>query len=285
MENNGDEVCYSTVNIKNSKPSPTDTEEDSTVYSEVKQKKAAPAQTSQEKEETAALCDSRLILVCLGILCVLLVVSIAVIVYMSMKMTMQQTEINNLIKENERVTEENKIMQNKNKELSRERDDLNKTLGFILKFDNFPVKDYCSDEGCEPCRTDWILFQEKCYLFYDKPSPWKSWTQSRTFCQDKHADLVVIDDLEEQKFVSNHTKYYYDIHHGYWMGLQHVNNTWTWVDGHADTLGFWVKEHLRTSGPKVLLVPERKLTESWGKADDGFANKFICEGEALFGFK
>uniref|UniRef100_A0A3B3US34 C-type lectin domain-containing protein n=1 Tax=Poecilia latipinna TaxID=48699 RepID=A0A3B3US34_9TELE len=54
------------------------------------------------------------------------------------------------------------------------------------------------DPGCEPCRTDWILFQEKCYLFYDKPAPWKSWTESRTFCQDKHADLVVIDDLEEQ---------------------------------------------------------------------------------------
>uniref|UniRef100_A0A3P9PTK1 Killer cell lectin-like receptor subfamily F member 1 n=1 Tax=Poecilia reticulata TaxID=8081 RepID=A0A3P9PTK1_POERE len=237
--------------------------------------------SGQEKEETASLCGSRLMLVCLGILCVLLVGSIAVIVYMSMKTTVQQTEINDLIKENERVTEENKMMQNKNKELSRERDDLNKTLGFIQKFDDFPVKDYCSDEGCKPCRTDWILFQGKCYLFYDKPDPWKSWTGSRTFCQDKHADLVVIDDLEEQEFVSKNLKFYYDEYHGYWMGLQEVNNTWTWINGRADTLGFWMKEALGTSGPVALLIPERNLTENWDKADEVFKNKFICEHEAV----
>ncbi|XP_023186108.1 C-type lectin domain family 12 member B-like [Xiphophorus maculatus] len=277
MEDNGNEVCYSTVNIKNSKP-PTGTEEDSTVYSEVKQKKAAPAQTSQEKKETAALCRSRLMLVCLGILCVLLVVSITVIVYMSRKTTMQQTEINNLIKENERVTEENKMMQNKNKELSRERDDLNKTLGIIQTFDDFPVKDYCSDKGCKPCQNNWILFQKKCYFFFEGPAHWKTWTESRKFCQDNHADLVVIDDLEEQEFVSNHTKHYYDDFHGYWMGLHQTNNNWTWVDGRRDTLGFWMKKVFGTPGPAALLIPGGNLTENWDKAEDKFNNKFICSG-------
>ncbi|XP_014882953.1 NKG2-D type II integral membrane protein-like [Poecilia latipinna] len=93
------------------------------------------------------------------------------------------------------------------------------------------------DPGCKPCLHDWIFFQKKCYLFYDEPAPWKTWEQSRRFCQDRRADLVVIDDLEEQEFVSKHVKSYFDIQWGYWLGLQQTNNTWTWVDGHVDTLG------------------------------------------------
>ncbi|XP_014830751.1 PREDICTED: killer cell lectin-like receptor subfamily F member 1 isoform X2 [Poecilia mexicana] len=255
MKSKKDDDCYSTVKIKNEKPSPE----------------------SRAEEEASALCHCSLMLLCFLIFSALIAARIVITMQINVMMIKQQETISNVTTENERLIEERKMMENQNKEL-------NRTLGLILKFENIPAKDLCPNKECKPCQKDWILFQEKCYLFYDS-HPWLTWTESRTFCRDKYADLVVIDDLKEQEFVSNHTKYYYDIHHGYWMGLQHVSNTWTWVDGHADTLGFWVKEHLRTSGPKVLLVPERKLTESWGKADDGFANKFICEGEALFGFK
>lgn len=36
-----------------------------------------------------------------------------------------------------------------------------------------------------------------------------------------------------QEFISNHTKYYNDDVHGYWMGLSNKNaiGTWTWIDG------------------------------------------------------
>uniref|UniRef100_A0A096MAL2 C-type lectin domain-containing protein n=1 Tax=Poecilia formosa TaxID=48698 RepID=A0A096MAL2_POEFO len=137
------------------------------------------------------------------------------------------------------------------------------------------------DPGCKPCLHDWILFQKKCYLFYDEPAPWKTWEQSRRFCQDRRADLVVINDLEEQEFVSKHVKSYFDIQWGYWLGLQQTNNTWTWVDGHVDTLGFWMKEELKTPGPKARLMPGRNPSESWNKADSFFQNKFICEHEAF----
>uniref|UniRef100_A0A3P9PT74 C-type lectin domain-containing protein n=1 Tax=Poecilia reticulata TaxID=8081 RepID=A0A3P9PT74_POERE len=79
---------------------------------------------------------------------------------------------------------------------------------------------------CKPCLHDWIFFQKKCYLFYDEPAPWKTWEQSRRFCQDRRADLVVIDDLEDK-----HVKSYFEIQWGYWLGLQQTNNSWTWVDG------------------------------------------------------
>ncbi|KAM4736465.1 C-type lectin domain family 17, member A-like [Anableps anableps] len=198
-----------------------------------------------------------------------------------MKTTKQQTENSNLAKENGELLEERNMMKNQTTELSQERDDLNRTLGFILKFDNFPVKDFCPDKKCQPCQKGWIIFKEKCYLFYEEPRPWKTWEESRKFCQDKHADLVVIDDLQEQEFVSNHTKYYFDNYHGYWLGLQETNNTWIWVDGHEDTLRFWVKEELGKTGSYTLLIPGRNPTESWDKADELFTNKFICEHEAL----
>uniref|UniRef100_A0A8C6P590 C-type lectin domain-containing protein n=1 Tax=Nothobranchius furzeri TaxID=105023 RepID=A0A8C6P590_NOTFU len=51
---------------------------------------------------------------------------------------------------------------------------------------------------CQPCPTGWVQFETKCFLFYDENPPWKSWDQSRKFCQNKAADLVVVDNLQEQ---------------------------------------------------------------------------------------
>lgn len=55
----------------------------------------------------------------------------------------QQANLDDLAAENERISVENRILMNQTKQLSRERDDLNRTLKVILTFDNFPVKDYC----------------------------------------------------------------------------------------------------------------------------------------------
>ncbi|XP_027868964.1 natural killer cells antigen CD94-like [Xiphophorus couchianus] len=254
MKSKEDNDIYSTVNIRNEKPSPE----------------------SRAEEETSTPCRCSLMLLCSLIFSALLAARIVITMHINVMMIKQQETINNVTTENERLIEERKIMEDQNKEL-------NRTLGLILKFENIPAKDLCPNKECKACQKNWILFQKKCYFFYS-PHPWLTWSKSRDFCQDKHADLVVIDDQKEQEFVSNHTKYYYDNDHGYWMGLQQTNNNWIWVDGQRDTLGFWVKENLRTSGPKALLIPKRKFTESWAKAGDGFANKFICEREALLGF-
>ncbi|XP_043974282.1 uncharacterized protein LOC122831844 isoform X2 [Gambusia affinis] len=185
-----------------------------------------------------------------------------------------------LTQKREELNQEREQLTQKKEEVTREAEELKWVLGYFQKFDIFPINDYCPAKKCGPCLHDWIFFQKKCYLFYDKPAPWKTWEQSRRFCQDRQADLVVIGDLEEQEFVSRHVKSYFDIQLGYWLGLQQTNNTWTWVDGRVDTLGFWMKEKLRTPGPKARLMPGRNPSESWNKADNFFQNKFICEHEA-----
>uniref|UniRef100_A0A3B3IJL8 C-type lectin domain-containing protein n=1 Tax=Oryzias latipes TaxID=8090 RepID=A0A3B3IJL8_ORYLA len=75
---------------------------------------------------------------------------------------------------------------------------------------------------CQTCPKDWIQFQKSCYFFNHFISPWKTWDQSRQLCQSNKSDLT---------FIYNTIEFYHDIWHGYWIGLQKVNNNWIWVDG------------------------------------------------------
>ncbi|KAM4581187.1 uncharacterized protein PAE49_005797 isoform 2-T2 [Odontesthes bonariensis] len=208
--------------------------------------------------------------------------------------TEQLTADNRVLKnQTEQLTADNRVLQNRTdlmtveignlenqtKHLNRQKDDLNWTLGVILTFNNFPVNQFCPDKKCQPCRGGWILYQKKCYLFYDEPAPWKSWTQSQTYCKDSGADLVVIDNQQEQEFISNNTKYYFSVNHGYWIGLKESNGTFIWIDGRRDTLRYWLETG--GSGSYVLVIPDKSPTQSWKRSSPEFQLRFICESEAL----
>ncbi|XP_075322955.1 natural killer cells antigen CD94-like isoform X2 [Odontesthes bonariensis] len=207
--------------------------------------------------------------------------------------TDQLTADNRVLKnQTEQLTADNRVLQNRTdlmtveignlenqtKHLNRQKDDLNWTLGVILTFDSFPVKEFCPDKKCQPCQGGWILYQKKCYLFYDKPAPWLTWTQSQTYCKNCGADLVVIDNQQEQEFISKNIKSYYS-DHGYWIGLKESNGNFIWIDGRTDTLQYW----LETGGshPYVLVIPDKSPTQSWKRGSPEFQLQLICESEAL----
>ncbi|XP_063344255.1 C-type lectin domain family 12 member B-like [Pelmatolapia mariae] len=280
-----DSTIYSEVKSKApaGPPPAPEKNEDPTIYSEIKTK-APPAATSAapEAEGKAAACSHfPLLLACSEILCVLLLAGIIAIIYMSLLFKVQSANLSNLTAEYQRLAVEKEISDNKTQELRRERDNLNQTLEVILKFDNFPVNDYCPNKQCQPCRSGWIPFKNKCYLFYNENAPWKTWGASREYCKGKAADLVVVDDLKEQEFLSSHITYYHDDYHGYFIGLQKTANNWVWIDGHNDTLSYWMKDMSDSSVSYVLIIPGKNATKSWVKADNVFENKFICETDAL----
>ncbi|TKS82493.1 C-type lectin domain family 12 member B [Collichthys lucidus] len=201
-----EEICYSTVVFKNRDEPPKEKKpEEPTVYSEVKPKGTATT------------------------------VPVSVIV------DEQEANLRNLTAENQQLIVARSILQTKTDELCRINDKFNQTLNTIMKYDNFPVNEYCPENKCQPCRKNWILFQEKCYLIY-LGYPWWKWEGSRKQCQNFNADLVVIDSLEEEEFISNHSQYYYDKYHGYWIGLYKDPNEssddqkWLWINGRNDTL-------------------------------------------------
>ncbi|XP_052425608.1 C-type lectin domain family 10 member A-like [Carassius gibelio] len=73
--------------------------------------------------------------------------------------------------------------------------------------------------------------QSSLYFF---SSETKSWTESRRYCRERKADLIIINNREEQDFVKNNCGSYH-----FWIGLTDVEeeNRWKWVDGSTLTSG------------------------------------------------
>ncbi|XP_039461836.1 C-type lectin domain family 12 member B-like [Oreochromis aureus] len=85
------------------------------------------------------------------------------------------------------------------------------------------------------CPDRWRRFGCSCYF---KSTERKTWSDSRRDCQDKGADLVMINSKEEQKFVNELNMRGYS-----WIGLRAKQTSggykWEWVDGSALTETFW----------------------------------------------
>ncbi|XP_050977646.1 C-type lectin domain family 4 member M [Labeo rohita] len=75
------------------------------------------------------------------------------------------------------------------------------------------------------CLERWTCYQSNLYYF---SSEWKSWTESRRYCTERGADLIIIMDIQS-------TFAYF------WIGLtdNDEEGRWKWVDGSTLTSGFW----------------------------------------------
>ncbi|XP_069393347.1 C-type lectin domain family 4 member G-like isoform X2 [Paralichthys olivaceus] len=222
-----------------------------------------------------------LLLACLGISLVLLMICIGAIIYICGAMEEQRAAAGEALRENQQLVMEKETLENKTEELTSVTEDLNRTLGVIMSFPEFPVNKFCPNKKCEPCQESWIPFQDHCYLFYDEPPRWKTWDEAQTYCQDMASDLAVVDSLREQEFITNHTKFYYDKIHGYWLGLrQNADDHWVWINGRNETEGFWMRTG-ESHGLCALTIPGHEATASWAPAKCAMWNKFICEHESL----
>uniref|UniRef100_A0A671NAD4 C-type lectin domain-containing protein n=1 Tax=Sinocyclocheilus anshuiensis TaxID=1608454 RepID=A0A671NAD4_9TELE len=65
-----------------------------------------------------------------------------------------------------------------------------------------------------PSENGWKCHQSSLYFI---SSETKNWTESRRYCTERAADLVIINNTEEQDFVKNIS------------GV--AKGTWKWVDG------------------------------------------------------
>ncbi|KAG5264691.1 hypothetical protein AALO_G00256950 [Alosa alosa] len=83
--------------------------------------------------------------------------------------------------------------------------------------------DVIKSRGCTPCADGWRSHSDKCYFFsFDL----MNWTQSRDECVSHGGHLVIINDQEEQIFLSSETK------EPHWIGLNDLENEgqWMWMD-------------------------------------------------------
>ncbi|XP_011484077.2 C-type lectin domain family 12 member B isoform X1 [Oryzias latipes] len=280
-----EELHYASIVFKTKNSPQKEETRDATIYSELKINQIkleavsrTPTGGEVEPQETRRS-PSWVLWLGLGILSVLLIASVVTIIYIILQRKNRQADLTDLSAVNDQLLLQIKLLRNRTDELSSEAEELNRTLGVMMTFESFPVQDFCPEKKCQPCQRGWIHFQQKCYMFYEDNRWWKGWEASRTFCQKAVSDLVVVDNLQEQEFIGNNTKFYYDQYHGYWLGLHKSGSSWMWIDGRNDTLGFWTPGSHDPLLQYALLIPENR--GSWTPARSQFLNKFICEGEAL----
>ncbi|XP_067221878.1 uncharacterized protein [Chanodichthys erythropterus] len=228
------------------------------------------------ESDSVRIGSSRAALVCLGLLCVLLLTAVIVLcVYIHTKstnyteerdqllttITSLTKERDQLITETTNLTEERDQLITKTTNLTEERDQLiTKTTNLTEERDQLITKTTNLTEERDQLITKttnlteerdhliiqngnltkeivlidgWTNYQ---YSVYFISSEKKSWTESRRYCTDRGADLIIINNKEEQNFVRNITSSADLV----WIGLtdSDVEGTWKWVDGTSMTSGF-----------------------------------------------
>uniref|UniRef100_A0A671L2Y9 C-type lectin domain-containing protein n=1 Tax=Sinocyclocheilus anshuiensis TaxID=1608454 RepID=A0A671L2Y9_9TELE len=204
-------------------------------------------QTSQHTgNDSVRKRSSRSAAVCLVLLCVLLLTAVIVLC-----VTLTQ-ERQQFISKNENLTNEREQLIFKNTNLTNEREQLilkNKNLTnereqLILKntnltnereqliFKNANLTNERDINGNKNLTAELVLLTVgwTCYQssFYYMSNEMKNWTESRRYCTEKGADLIIINNSQEQDFVKNMsgTAVVY-------IGLTDTaeEGRWKWVDG------------------------------------------------------
>ncbi|XP_026233127.1 CD209 antigen-like protein E [Anabas testudineus] len=125
------------------------------------------------------------------------------------------------------------------------------------------------------CPPGWTKFWCSCYLLSTKTG---SWTTGREDCRTRGADLVVIDSIEEQTFLSTFTNM------STWIGLsdRDKEGTWKWVDGTLLTVKFWFwASNQPDNGNGVTEWGEEHCVHilGWGSSN---WNDYSCEAYLLW---
>ncbi|CAL8293593.1 unnamed protein product [Lota lota] len=118
--------------------------------------------------------------------------------------------------------------------------------------------------GCPP---DWINYRDTCY-FLSKDM--QSFDDAEAICVKKSGSLLVLEDMEEQKWLREKM-----IGKGYfWMGLSDrlEENVWHWLDGKRPSFTMW-----KQGQPDNWSYGHEEGEDCAGILNDGLWNDFYCE--------
>ncbi|XP_034015409.1 CD209 antigen-like protein E [Thalassophryne amazonica] len=111
-------------------------------------------------------------------------------------------------------------------------------------------------ESCSKCQPGWILLNSSCYFFSNPASnPKRNWPNSRADCISRGADLVVIDNWEEQQLLNDNyktdstSKTWWE--NGYWIGLTDIETEekWVWINNVTQVETYWIPGEPNNHGP------------------------------------
>ncbi|EHB04459.1 Macrophage asialoglycoprotein-binding protein [Heterocephalus glaber] len=80
------------------------------------------------------------------------------------------------------------------------------------------------------CPLNWMEHEGSCYWFSQSG---KSWLEANKSCQMENAHLVIVNSLEEQRFIEGNAR-----QRNIWIGLTDKSGSWKWVGGSDQDRGF-----------------------------------------------
>ncbi|KAK6466746.1 macrophage mannose receptor 1-like, partial [Huso huso] len=89
----------------------------------------------------------------------------------------------------------------------------------------------------------------------------KNWTEARSYCREKHTDMVTVRSLEEQQRIQNVAK-----NGQFWIGLYRDSDNWQWSNGDAVSYTNW------TAGTGGLFCATADAGGSWGQSLSCFSS-------------
>ncbi|XP_056622951.1 C-type lectin domain family 4 member M-like [Triplophysa dalaica] len=103
----------------------------------------------------------------------------------------------------------------------------------------------------------------------------KSWSDSRQFCRNRGGDLVIINTEEEQKYISSL------VEERAWIGLSDIEKEgdMKWVDNTPLTKGFWTKNEPNNDGNEdcVEIWNPKQSLNNWNDLPCLKEIKWVCE--------
>ncbi|XP_076977615.1 CD209 antigen-like protein 2 isoform X2 [Tamandua tetradactyla] len=123
---------------------------------------------------------------------------------------------------------------------------------------------------CRPCPWNWEFFQGTCYFFSQTQGIWK---MSIAACKEMGAQLVIINNTEEQTFLR-----FWNVRRNnrIWIGLSdhHNEGSWRWVDDSPLQLSFWMEGEPNNHGDEDCV----ELTnDGWNDNRCTAENFWTCE--------
>ncbi|XP_042310868.1 killer cell lectin-like receptor subfamily F member 1 isoform X2 [Sceloporus undulatus] len=123
---------------------------------------------------------------------------------------------------------------------------------------------------CKLCPANWREEKGTCYWFSKEK---RDWSEGYSDCSMKRAQMLVIKDTEEMKFIYDSVQEKYPV----WLGLNFTPSvkSWTWVDG--TTLNQTLIQLLPAEGGASCGVIKSKPRSEMCTAEF----RWICEKEAI----
>ncbi|XP_041748244.1 CD209 antigen-like protein E isoform X1 [Coregonus clupeaformis] len=106
------------------------------------------------------------------------------------------------------------------------------------------------------CPEGWRLSGSSCYFLSTER---KTWEESRQDCLERKTDLVIVNSIEEQKFLTELNMNIDSV----WIGLTDIETegTWKWVDDTPLTTRYWGKNQPDNGAILIIHIGEEDCVE------------------------